>query len=32
MIQLFKDYYREMIVPYWADVKECFSELVSYFK
>lgn len=32
MIQLFKEYYNEMIVPYWADVKEYISELVSYFK
>ena len=32
MIQMFKEYYHEMIVPYWADVKECINELVNYFK
>ena len=32
MIQLFKEYYTEMIVPYWADVKECFKEFVVGFK
>lgn len=32
MIQLFKEYYDEMIVPYWADVKEYICELVNYFK
>ena len=23
MIQLFKEYYNDYIVPYWDDVKEC---------
>ena len=32
MIQLFKEYYNEMIVPYWDDVKECFKEFVVGFK
>lgn len=32
MIQLFKEYYREMIIPYWDDVKDAFSELLSCFK
>lgn len=32
MIQLFKEYYNEMIMPYWADVKEYIGELVSCFK
>ena len=40
MIQLFKEYYHEMIVPYynemivpfWDDVKECFKEFVVGFK
>lgn len=32
MIQLFKEYYNEMISPYWADVKEYISELVGYLK
>ena len=39
MIQLFKDafsnakeYYNEMIIPYWNDVKECFKEFVIWFK
>lgn len=32
MIQLFKEYYNEMIIPYWADVKEYISELVSHLK
>lgn len=32
MIQLFKEYYNEMILPYWADVKEYISELANYFK
>ena len=32
MIRLFKEYYDEMIVPYWADVKEYICELVNYFK
>ena len=32
MIQLFKEYYNEMIIPYWADVKEYISEFVSHFK
>ena len=28
MIQLFKEYYSEMIVPYWNDVKEYYSEMI----
>lgn len=28
MIQLFKDYYHEMIIPYWDDVKEYYNELI----
>ena len=32
MIQLFKEYYNEMLMPYWADVKEYICELVSYLK
>ena len=32
MIQLFKEYYNEMIMPYWADVKEYIGELVIHFK
>lgn len=32
MIQLFKEYYNEMIMPYWADVKEYIGELVGHFK
>jgi len=32
MIQLFKEYYNEMIIPYWADVKEYIVELVGCFK
>ena len=32
MIQLFKEYYNEMIIPYWADVKEYIGEFVSHFK
>ena len=31
MIQLFKEYSNEMIVPYWDDVKELIGELVDYF-
>ena len=30
MIQLFKEYYNEMIVPFWDDVKECFKEFVGF--
>ena len=29
MIQLFKEYYNEMIVPYCNDVKELIGELVE---
>lgn len=32
MIQLFKEYYNKMIIPYWADVKEYIGELVNHFK
>lgn len=32
MIQLFKEYYNEMIMSYWADVKEYIGELVHHFK
>ena len=32
MIQLFKEYYNEMIVPYCNDVKEFIGELVDYFR
>ena len=32
MIQLFKEYYTEMIVPYCNDVKELIGELVDYFR
>ena len=32
MIQLFKEYYNEMIIPYWADVKEYIGELVILLK
>ena len=40
MIQLFKEYYNDYIVPYyndyivpyWDDVKECFKEFVVGFK
>ena len=32
MIQLFKEYYNEMIIPYCNDVKELIGELVDYFR
>ena len=28
MIQLFKEYYTEMIVPYCNDVKEYYNEMI----
>ena len=28
MIQLFKEYYTEMIVPYWGDVNEYYNEMI----
>ena len=31
MIQLFKEYYNEMIIPYYNDVKELIGELVDRF-
>ena len=28
MIQLFKEYYNEMIIPYCIDVKEYYNEMI----
>lgn len=31
MMSTLKDYYNEMIVPYWNDLKDYFGEIVNYF-
>lgn len=28
MRQLFKEYYREMVIPYYNDVKEYYNEMI----